>query len=319
MSEGPIAIIGAGAMAIEYFTVLRKLGYDVVVLGRGAASAKKFQEATGHAAGVGDLRDQLAALEQQPTHAIIAVSVPQLAYVTRAVLEAGVGSVLLEKPGGVDLSEVKDLAAHPRADDVGIAYNRRFLPSTLTARDLVAADGGVTSFLFEFNENTPVIRDLTQHSDGVKRNWFFANSTHVVDMAFFIAGQGGDLEGFAAMPLVVGEDGTPPARSYVGAGQVGAIPFAYHADWRSAGRWGVEICTAKRRFILKPLETLQEMPAGSFGMASTPLDYQEPEGVKPGFYNMVEAFLAGDRDDFASLPQQLRRLTAFAPIGGLEE
>lgn len=34
------------------------------------------------------------------------------------------------------------------------------------------------------------------------------------------------------------------------------IPFSYHADWKSAGRWGIDIMTDKSIYRLMPLEKL---------------------------------------------------------------
>jgi len=318
-SAAPVAIIGAGPIAIAYFEALQSLGVPAVIFGRGQMSADIFKKKTGAPVGVGPLGEQLDSLGDLPTKAIVAVNVDQLAGVTRELLARGVASILLEKPGGVDVEQVVELAEQPGARGVLIAYNRRFLPSTMTARDIVADDGGATSFLFEFNENIPLVRTLDQHGDHIRRNWLYANSTHVIDMAFHLVGYAGPLPDTMELSARTRGDHTaaPPALSYAGCGTIEDIVFAYHADWRSAGRWGVEICTPKRRLILKPLETLQEMLSGSFAMAPIPLAYSEDEGLKPGFQNMVRAFLSPQaRNLFATLPDQARRLTRFSALLG---
>jgi predicted dehydrogenase len=308
-----ILLIGAGPMAVHHYNAARALGLSVAVCGRGEASADAFEAATGARPGTGPLGDQLAALGAVPAKAIVAVSVAQLGAATRAALAAGCERVLLEKPGGATLEEVEALAADDTQDRVRLAYNRRFLPSVMTAADCVKADGGLTSMLFEFNENRPLVAGLDQHADAVKANWFFANSTHVVDTAFFLAGYPAHVPDHEAASFRNGDArALPPSQAYGGAGRIGEVVYAFHADWSSAGRWGIELCTPRRRLVMKPIETVHEMPSGSFRMTELALDHAEPEGLKPGLYNMIAAFRdTPDHPALLTLNAQAGRLRAF--------
>ena len=316
-----VVIIGAGAMARAHHAALRAAGVKPDVLGRGEASAAAFEAETGVRPSTGRLADQLAARNGAPIRrAVIAAPVGALAETCRQLLDAGAERVLLEKPGGVDAGAVTALARATGSDRVRIAYNRRFLTSVLAARAMIEADGGVTSFLVEFNENIPAVRSLDAHGEAVKRNWFFANSTHVVDLAFFLAGAPQSLpEDFELHPIVRdGDAGPPPGGRYAGAGVCGGAAFAYHADWSSAGRWGLEICTRERRLIFKPLETVSQIRRGSFKMDPVSLE-EEPDGVKPGLAAMLKAFLETPDDGaLLTLRAQADRLAAFAPMAGLE-
>jgi len=312
-----VAIIGAGAMGIEHFKVLKALGITPIVFGRGEGSADTFEAVTGHRPYTGDLQESLAKFQGKISHAIIAVSVSQLAPVTMALLKAGARYVLLEKPGGVDPEDVEALAQSEGAARVRIAYNRRFLPSAITMQNAIIDDGGVTSFHFEFNENIPLIASLTQHPDKVKENWFYANSTHVADLAFFLGGRKGALEDeVVSMAVMEGDFRQKPANArYAGCGAFDGKVFSYLADWSSAGRWGLEVCTAKRRLIMKPVETVQAINRGSFGMAPLELIGTEPEGLKPGFYNMVKLFINDpDHEDMLTLKDQASRVHAFSKM-----
>ncbi len=316
-----IVIVGAGPMARAHYAALRALGVRPDVLGRGEDSAAAFESETGARPTTGRLAGQLEARGGAPIkRAIVAVPVDALPETAGLLLAAGADRILLEKPGGVDAAALGELARAPGSDQVRIAYNRRFLSSARAARAMIEADDGVTSMMFEFNENIPLVRSLDAHDDAVKRNWFFANSTHVVDLAFFLAGAPQSLPSDFTLSPVVREcdDGPPPGGRYAGAGVCGGAAFAYHADWSSAGRWGLEICTAQRRLILKPLETLSQMQRGSFRIDPVALE-PEPEGVKPGLTAMLETFL--DRpDDLAllTLRAQAERLATFARMAGLE-
>jgi hypothetical protein len=56
----------------------------------------------------------------------------------------------------------------------------------------------------------------------------------------------------------------PTGKKFVGAGITKKdIPFSYHADWGSAGRWGIEIMTPQNAYRLIPLEKLFRCPKGS--------------------------------------------------------
>ncbi|MGY6663169.1 MAG: Gfo/Idh/MocA family oxidoreductase [Glycocaulis sp.] len=313
-----ILLVGAGPMAVQHFRAARALDMTVAVCGRGEASADAFEAETGVRPGIGPLQSQLEALDTVPARALVAVSVAQLGDATRAVLAAGCERVLLEKPGGATLEDVEALASDDGDDRVRLAYNRRFLPSVLTAADCIASDGGLTSMMFEFNENRSLVEGLIQHAPAVKANWFFANSTHVVDTAFFLAGYPSRIPDHEIAAFANGDAAAlPPSQAYGGAGRIGGIVYAFHADWSSAGRWGMELCTPRRRLVLKPVETLSEMPAGSFRLSELTLSHSEPAGLKPGLFNMLAAFQSNpDQPAFLSLKAQADRLRCFRNFVG---
>ena len=124
---------------------------------------------------------------------------------------------------------------------VFIAYNRRFYRAVSEAKRLIEGDGGVTSFNFEFTEWSHEIERLSK-APGVKEKWFLGNSTHVVDLAFFLGGKPSEISCYTQG----GTDWHPTASLFSGAGvsEHGAL-FSYNANWESAGRWGVEVLTKK--------------------------------------------------------------------------
>ena len=71
-------------------------------------------------------------------------------------------NILVEKPAGLNkqkIMEVSELAKEKDAQ-VYVAYNRRYYASVLKAQEIIAEDGGVTSFNFEFTEWAHVIEKL---------------------------------------------------------------------------------------------------------------------------------------------------------------
>ena len=177
-------LVGAGPMAIAYAAALKALGVQFHVWGRGSESARSFERATGIAARLGGLPDQLS----PASTAIVAVGVQDLASVTIQLLERGCRRILVEKPGALDGAELArvSLAAQRAASAlVFVAYNRRFYPSVKTAAALIEEDGGLTSLHFSFTEIAHRVAEI-QKPLQVKNNWFFANSTHVVNLAFHL-------------------------------------------------------------------------------------------------------------------------------------
>ncbi len=288
MNTDGIWIVGPGAMGVAHAVTLRHLGHDPVVIGRGADSAAKFQSETGIAVQQGGLAAWLATVPAPAIAAIVAVDAGDLEPVAVALMQAGVRRLLIEKPAGVDPASIGRVAAAAtrHAATVYVAYNRRFFASVIEARRLIAEDGGVTSFSFEFTELASHVGSLP-HPDAVKANWFLANSTHVVDLAFDLGGAPAEMS-----CLVQGGLDWHPTARFAGCGRsVAGALFHYGADWTSAGRWGIEINTPRRRLILRPMETLQIQEAGQFGIVDAGIDDQADKGFKPGFLRQMQAFL----------------------------
>lgn len=306
-------LIGASTMAQDYAKVLQDFGQNFEVIGRNAASAGKFELATGHPVRQGGLSVALA-VSGAPELAIITVGVEQLASVATELIKAGTRRILLEKPGGlntVEIGALKQIAVKHNAD-VMIAYNRRFYTSTALARKLIAEDGGATSCIFEFTEWSHVVAPLTK-APGVKEAWFLANSTHVVDLAFHLCGFPKDWHAWHGGSL----DWHPSAARFCGSGITEqGVFFSYYADWEAPGRWGLEVLTRKHRFIFRPLEQLQVVQVGSVKVENIELDDRVDKEFKPGLYRQTKAFLNQDDSQFCSINEQLQHIAVYNEMAG---
>ena len=187
-------LIGAGNMAQDYIQVLKALNVDFTVLGRGQITAQKCEEETGCKVVLGGLDQFLATQPKACSHAIVSVGVEKLYETTKELLKYGVTKILVEKPAGLLSQEFNNLVqiTQKRNANVFVAYNRRFYASVLKAQEIIKDDGGVTSFNFEFTEWGHVIAPIKK-GKGVKERWFLSNSTHVVDLAFFLGGKPKDI------------------------------------------------------------------------------------------------------------------------------
>jgi len=308
-----IWLIGAGVMAQDYAQVLQGLDLPFEVIGRGADSAVEFEKVTGKRVRIGGLADALNA-GKVPEKAIVAVGVEQLAPTTDELIRAGVKRIMVEKPAGLDLAEIESLnrIAGENGASVLLAYNRRFYGSVQQARQCITEDGGVLSAQFEFTEWSHVIAPLVKGA-GVKERWLLGNSTHVIDLAFHLIGRPVDWKCWHAGSI----DWHPAAARFAGAGITQQnVMFSYLADWQAPGRWGVELLTAKRRLILRPMELLQCTPLGTVKIeAMAPVDNLDQD-YKPGLYRQTQAFLEGNDRLLCTLPDQVENVRIYTEMAG---
>ena len=299
-----VLLVGCGPMAVAYAHALIDLDAEITVAGRGEESAADFARATKLRPMTGGIERVLDRLENPPAVGIVAVPVSGLATAAKCLIEAGVRRILVEKPGALTRTELEELCAASEriGSTVLIAYNRRFYESVRQARRLIAEDGGVTSFTFDFTELSEKVGSSSQPQE-VKERWFFANSTHVVDLAFFLGGEPVELDA-----LVEGSLEWHPVARFAGSGRtdLGAL-FSYHADWSGPGRWGVEVVTRNQRLVLRPLEELRAQRRGEWDAALIESRTDIDTKFKPGIRAQVEAFLSKDDEDFLNVFGQIRR------------
>jgi len=306
-------LIGAGAMAQDYIKVLAALNADFMTIGRSRESANICEDATGCEVVSGGLETFLATKPQACTHAIVSVGVEKLYEATKELLLYGIKHILVEKPGALDKSEFEELVnlTTEKTANVFVAYNRRFYASVLQAQKIIEEDGGLSSFNFEFTEWGHVIAPLKK-AEGVKEKWFLGNSTHVVDLAFFLGGKPKDICCFTNGSL----EWHPSASVFSGAGksEKNAL-FSYHANWESAGRWSVEVLTTEHKLILKPMEKLQIQKKGSIiEEFDDTIDYALDENYKPGLYLQTKKLLENDFTNMCTIEQQRALYTLYEKI-----
>lgn len=293
LASGHVWIIGAGRMAKEYAKVLTALGADFSVVGRGEDSARIFSEETSIPCATGGIRVAANVLPA-PSRAIVCVNVEGLAQAVRDLIDLGCLDILVEKPAGVDVAEIEALAETVRAAEarVIVAYNRRFYASIEAVRAMIAEDGGAVSMAFEFTEVSDIIA-ASAFKPEVKENWLLANSTHVIDTAYFLCGVPKRQFTHSAGAL----DWHSRAARFVGAGEtVDDVLYSYIADWDAPGRWGIEVNTRQRRLVLRPMEQLQVQARGTFTTEPVETDDRLDKNFKPGLYEQTRVFLSGEAD-----------------------
>jgi predicted dehydrogenase len=296
-----IWLIGTGLMGIEYSKVLNTLNVDYIAIGRGEHNAHIFEEKIKHKVIIGGLDKFLESSPDIPDAAIVAVNVECLAETAKKLVLYGVKNILLEKPGGCFFCDFVDLIdlSDKNSATVLLAYNRRFYSSVLKAEEIIKADGGIASFHFEFTEWAHVI-EKSGKSKGILANWFLANSSHVVDLAFFLGGYPKDMKCFTKRELSWHK---PAIFSGAGITDSGAL-FSYQANWCAPGRWSVEMLTTKHRLYFRPMEALQIQNIGSVSIGAVEINDRLDKEFKPGLYLQTQSFLKKDSSRFCSLKKQ---------------
>lgn len=311
MTAKKILLVGSGYMGVEYAKVLKDLNLDFIVSGRSETSAKHFEKVVGVRVITGGIDKFLNQKIKIPSIAIVAVSEDQLGIVAQKLIHRGVKKILLEKPGGADFEEIIEVKKQAKKNNVAVylAYNRRFYSSVAKAVDIIKKDGGILSIFFDFTEAVHKIIPLVR-APGVKENWFLHNSTHVIDLAFFLGGTPKKICSFTSGSL----SWHSKAALFTGAGitKKGAL-FAYHADWKGPGRWGVEVVTKKHKLFFKPLEKLQIQQLGSFEIQETELNDNMDIEFKPGIYKQVRSFF-GNKKGLCTISEQVENLKYYHQI-----
>ena len=291
-------LIGSGLMALDYAKIIKALNIEFAVIGRGIKSAQNFEKIISTKVIRGGVSHALSTYDP-PEVAIVAVGVEQLAKVTSKLLKAGTRRILLEKPGGLNIDELNELNELVQSKKFGVSevllgYNRRFHASTLQAEKMVSEDGGITSLHFEFTEWSHRISKNLHKVPEVMEHWVLSNSSHVLDLAFFLGGFPQEWRGWTQGSV----SWHPSSSRFSGAGLTdrGAL-FSYFADWEAPGRWGVEVLTRKRRLILRPMEQLLVTPLGSVSVEMVKLDDQLDRDFKPDFIYKLKPSLKMSQKD----------------------
>ncbi|GAA0366791.1 hypothetical protein GCM10009092_33920 [Bowmanella denitrificans] len=310
-------LIGAGPMAVEYGRVLNALGRSFICITRSERSARAFAKQIQAPIYSGGLKAFLAKQPEMPEKVIVATGIEVLADCTLALIAYGVKQLLVEKPAGVDLATIEGLehAAAGHCAQVFVAYNRRFYESVLYAEKLLNEDGGIKSLVYELTEWSHLIADHP-FDNKVKHNWFLANTSHVVDLAFYFGGRPTSWSSFTAGAV----DWHHRSANFAGAGltQKGAL-FSYHGNWQAPGRWSLELLTQKRRLIFRPMEQLQVQLLGSVEITPVEMTYAYDQQFKPGVYLQTANFLEGQFARHCGLAEHVINARLYCKMADYEQ
>lgn len=305
-------VIGYGFMGKEYVKSLRALGFGKIrVYSRSVEPLEELRDVDGVEAIAGGL-----AIMERPAQTgelgIIATPYALLVPAAQKLTALGFRRLLIEKPVSLQSSEIKLLVDEMelRGVEAFCAFNRTAYPAFYEVGARVKREGGITSCNYEFTEMIKPDWPERFPAEELTR-WGIANSMHVISMVHGLIGLPENWQAFRAGAGSVSWH--PSGSVFVGAGvSERHIPFSYHADWGSTGRWAVEVHTRESSYRLCPLETVQcrTEPLGDW--VEIPLGKSDAN-IKPGILEQVAALTGKLRIPSHSWSlSDCERLTSFA-------
>jgi len=287
-SDRAATVIGYGNMGRQFVKALQALG------------VKRIRVCTQGSEGLTELATQgvgifpggyehwsAAALPDELV--ILALPILKLIDAAKFAVSHGFRKLLIEKPVSLWASKIGELKSELESMkvDAVCGYNRVAYPSFIEARSRSSMEEGITSCSYTFTEFISKLNPRNYQPEEMER-WGIANSLHVMAMAHGLVGLPGDWHGFRTGSTVAWH---PSGSVFVGSGlSESHIPFVYHADWGSTGRWSIEVNTAVSSYRLCPLERLFRKTIPTADWEEVPVSTFAPD-VKVGFAEQVAAML----------------------------
>lgn len=308
-------IIGTGPMAISYCKVLQEQFTNFLVVGRNELSCRNFTNETGFKAFSGGVK-KIIEKKSPPINAIVAVGSADLYSVCKLLLKAGVRNILLEKPGALEIENLKKLNdyADKNSSRIWIAYNRRFYSSVRTLRKIINCEKDIKSISFDFTERIKRIKP-SHYSKEVMNKWILSNSSHVIDLAFHLIGTPNISE--ISCYQLGGISWHNSGSNFVGAGISNLnIPFNYRSDWHSPGGWSLDIYTEGDIYKLKPLEKLLIYSKEASRFVEIRFDKKLDLKYKPGLFLQCQKFFSCNFTDMCSINEQIKNFPIYSKMAG---
>ena len=245
-------IIGGGEISKQHILALTKLGVsDITVISDKGKNISAFCNDKKIKLLTGGFEKNLANIEKKDL-TIIATPIPKILSATEMAIQHDQTNILIEKPGSLFSKELEYASKSLSKFQIRVGFNRLVYPNFHKLKNLCEKEGGITSCRFTFTERISKI-DFKKKMPDVYKRWGISNSLHPISMAFELIGlpkkiysqQYGNLKWHPTGSLFVGYGLSKQE-----------IPFSYHADWGSGGRWGIEVNTSENSYQLIPLEDL---------------------------------------------------------------
>lgn len=281
-----VLLVGAGNIAKHHITALMNMNIDdITIISNSNKNLSIFPNTSKIKFLYSGFEKNLPLVEQKDLM-IIATPIPLLHNVANFAIDHNQNNILIEKPGSLYSEDLLSLEQKINSQTVKIAYNRLVYPSLHKLKKLIQEDGGISSCRFTITEWTDKI-NLSNNIISVYQKWGISNSLHLISMVFELIGMPKEIHSEQHSKLEWHNSGS----IFVGSGITDkSIPFSYHSDWKSGGRWGIEIFTEKNSYLLMPLEKLYMCPKNDTKWTEIPL-YPAFPNVKSGLAEQIAIML----------------------------
>jgi len=287
-----VLILGAGWMGRQHATALFEMNIkDVTIVSRSKEKVIELCDEFGYSPIYGNTNEILQKIQEKDL-TIISTPIESLIPMTKIAIECGQKNILVEKPGSIYHNELLNLNKSINNVRIRVAYNRLTYPNLHKLKTLISEEGGISSIRFTFTERLDGI-NFSSHTPEILRHWGICNSSHVISMVFDLIGFPKEFQFNQTGKL----DWHPTGSIFVGSGLTEKnIPFSYHADWGSSGRWGIEVMTKENAYKLVSLEELFVCHKNSFEWERIEFNVAYPK-VKHGVSEEIAIMLYEDLED----------------------
>lgn len=253
-----VLIIGSGGIVQEHLFALSRLKIsDITVIGRTKEKVMELNKKFSCEVLFGGFENNLEKLDRKDL-VIICTPIDLLVSATKMALKYGQNNILVEKPGSLYPSDLISLSKQISNQRVRIGYQRIFYPNFQKLLNIVQNEGGIKSCHFDFTEWIHTI-DFTNNKPDAYSRWGISNSLHVISMVTELIGMPKKFSSYQSGTLEWHHSGS----MFVGSGiSEKNIPFSYHSNWKSGGRWFIDVMTEENVYRLMPLEELQRCQKG---------------------------------------------------------
>jgi len=304
-----VIVIGAGFMGLQFCKALDTLGIsDVTIISKSEENANKLAKQFNFSCEWGGYEKNIPKMDKVDL-VIIATPVFDILTAAKMCVDYKQNNILLEKPGSLFADSLIEFDSYLKGQNVRVGYNRLVYPNLYKLKSCIEDDGGVTSCTFQFTEWLDSI-NFQKDRQEVYSKLGISNSLHPISMAFNLIGRPKILSSYQSG----GFDWHKSGSTFVGSGVTeSGIPFSYHADWESKGRWGVILHTKDNSYRLIPLEKLY--------MFSTEKNDWEPidfklsyPSIKQGIAEEISVMLDSNLRSIIDLPtlSETAELNKFA-------
>jgi len=279
-----VGLVGAGFIARQHLQAMSRV-LEIVPVGLASRTRGKAR-ALAEEFGVPHVADTVEALvaETRPDALMVLVSAQAMAPVAHQCLGLGL-PLFLEKPVGLAVAEAEAVAQAARGAGATtmVGFNRRHYSVFRQGLERILQRGRLLAVHVDGSERITVARGVERLTPEVLRAWFYANSTHMVDLLRHFGGEPQEVHAMSAsLHEPLGDQFAACLRF------PGGVLGSYTANWHSPGGWGVCLKGEGVSVEFRPLET------GRVSYADGTTEVLEPEaddqGVKPGFAAQLRAF-----------------------------
>ena len=282
MSKLKIGLIGASYIAKKHLEVIKDVkGIDVVAitsrtLTKAIALSKQF-----NIKNVFKNSDELIN-KTNLDGIMILVSSEEIFKVTKNLLPYKI-PLFIEKPPGINFQETHNLCKLANKFNVinMVGFNRRYYSNFLKGINIINKHGKLVGITIEGHERYWKIEKLISKKN--RDNLLYSNSSHVIDLFRFFAGEIKSIKSFSTMRFNKKSDQFASAIKFKN-----GVLGNYIANWFSPSGWSVTLHGEKVMVKFKPLENSywvdENFKEHKISMSSKDIKY------KSGFYYQILAY-----------------------------